>query len=305
MNTNTNTVNNLSPFEQAFLVNRQIRECSYDPSINFEVQEGADGKKVIILGLPYKLLWFHTYCSQNNLKGRIESDDFSVQFFDNHGTGMVTAKAKVIINDVVIATASASKGFFLNNNLMMDAVVQNATGSAASRALSYAGFGCISASDLENLDLQNPSQSNPNVSAQELPTHFAAPVQNTGAVPPAVTSQSSPGQFGPAAVPNAPVTGNTVPEQTGIPGFHPNVPANGGNVVDPITAAKMVKWTWNGPNNGKTMGELLAMKPKDVIWAAEKARANNPESKAAVDAAKALYIEACQKCGVAPKSLNA
>ena len=48
------------------------------------------------------------------------------------------------------------------------------------------------------------------------------------------------------------------------------------------------------------MGELLAMSPKDIKWAAENIREDNDVKRAAV----ALYPDACRILGIAPKQIR-
>lgn len=265
---------NITPFDKAFAQNFAIRACSYDPTENFEPVTDEFGTRRI-LGLPYKLLWFHTYCAEKGIEGHVESDDFSITAYETSGTAIVTAKARVIMNGKVVATASAGKSFILNNNNMMDGAVQAATGSALSRALGNAGFGAISSNELDGAPhvIPNPTHTN-----APLPYTFGAGAGNAAApaappTPGTNPGSSAPGQSGGPAAP-APEQQSSLP-QTG-----------------PIAAAKAVICPC-GPKKGMPYGDVLAVAPSQIIWIAEKWNKPGPE----LDAAKVLYDEARKKCG--------
>lgn len=268
-----NEASNMTPFDKAFAQNLAIRACQYNPTENFESVTDEFGTRKI-LALPYKLLWFHTYCAEKGIEGYVESDDFSITAYESSGTAIVTARARVIMNGKVVATGSAGKSFILNNSNMMDGAVQAATGSALSRALGNAGFGTISSNELNG---SAPVVPDPNQQNAPLPYTFSAGNNCT-----APTNCNNPGtSSGPSAPDQSSSSPAPAPDQQS---FLPQ--------PDPIAAAKAVICPC-GPKKGMPYGEVLAIAPSQIIWIAENWKKTGPE----LDAAKALLDEAKKKCG--------
>lgn len=295
-----------TPFQKAFAHNLAIRPCGFDPSENFDVYEDVEqGRVKFLLGLDYKKLWFHSYCQNNNVSGRYEDDDYIIQIFEAAGTGMVSAKARVYLNDACVGTGCASKGFYLNNPQSMESVIQNATGSALSRALSNAGFGAICSNEPDVLPGGNLTPVN-------LPYHVPDGLNSDPAAQPSGGSSeanqppvnTNPGQ-NPMSGPggqnvNAPGANQYQNPATGNPGQQygpgPNsrsqqAPAHAPQ-VDPVKA-KSVLWPCSGYYAGKTLGEVLAVAPAKIMWLAEEYK----KACEAKYAAKVLLPEARRACG--------
>lgn len=260
-----NTVNtNMTAFDAALQKSCTVRSCSYSPLENFEPVMDEFGERKI-LSLPYKLLWFHTYCNENGMEGHVEADDFSLVSYPSSGNGsdsvctaIVTARAKVYINGKIVATASAGKSFVIGNTVMMDGAIQAASGSALSRALSNAGFGCISAAESP----ESPAPTQP----ETLPFSLL-----DSTVPP----MSSAASFVPPSQPTI------APPPVHQP------------VSDPVADAKAMVWGGRGIHNGKMLGEILATSPNTIIWIAESWSGTGPIK----DAAMVLLEEAKKRCG--------
>lgn len=268
-----------TPFDRAFAHNVALRPCGFNPGENFESYVDENGNVKNLLGSSVKMLWFQSYCEQANVRGRVESDDYTILIFESAGTGMVSAKARVFIDDICVATGCASKGFILNQPTTMDSAIQNATGSALSRALGYAGFGSVASYEPSAVNPATPS----GIVGGELP--FTGPNEPAPAVV----------QNPPAAAPAGTVNQTNAagdPQQTSLFAGN-NAPVQVSNVqADPLAAAKAVIWP-SGLNAGKTFGTVLATSPNDIIWMAEKSKKTGP----AKDAAIALLPEAKKLCG--------
>lgn len=248
--------NEMTSFNMALQKSCAVRPCSYSPLENFEPVEDEYGRRKI-LSLPYKLLWFHTYCAEKGLEGHVEADDFSIVSYPPTGSSMlgtaiVTAKARVYINGKLVATASAGKGFVIDNTPMMDGAIQAASGSALSRALSNAGFGCISADDSDGPAPSNPETLPFAFPDSPAPVMSAAPSLPTAVVPP-------------------------IPQQP----------------TDPLGTAKTMVWSGRGVHSGKSLGEILATSPNTIIWIAECWNGTGPVKEAAL----MLLEEAKRRCG--------
>lgn len=264
-------INNRTLFELAFEKNKAIRACSYDPAANFEYVQDPYGVTKVYLAAQYKNLWFHTYCTETGKSGHIESDDYSIMIFEAFGTGLVAAKARVYINGEMAGSGSSGAAFKLNNeDHSMDGAIQTATGGAQSRALSNAGFGAISSYEI--FEPQKPN-------GTDLPYEFPED--------PAIVGNGNPNPAGayansgaPAVAPRNPMpgTGNGIKasDNASTVSAGPNQQmAFFGNTApapaaDPVEAAKNVIWPRSGHYSGKTLGELLAECPNQIIFIAEK-----------------------------------
>ncbi len=149
-------MNNMKiPPEWAALFNmaKSIRPCAFDPTPHLVPGEVAEGKAPsVYLPLDAKRVWFHTYCTEKGVAGRIHCGEPKINFDLAHSNGarigFVYCNCDIIIDDVVVANATAGQAVFVDNLGDLTMAIQNASGSAQSRALSNAGFGAVSGTDL-------------------------------------------------------------------------------------------------------------------------------------------------------------
>jgi hypothetical protein len=132
---------------------KSIRPCSFDPTTCLVSGDMSEGNAPsVYLPLDAKRVWFHTYCAEKKLKGHIITDEPKINFDLTHSNGakigFVTCNCNIIIDDVVVANATAGQAFFVDNLVDLTMAVQNASGSAQSRALSSAGFGAVTGTHL-------------------------------------------------------------------------------------------------------------------------------------------------------------
>lgn len=237
----------------AIAMSKALRPCSFDPSqfyeSEFDQQAGIERK---FLSNTSKLMWFYTYCNENNLMGQVLTSEPVLQNFGN--SVLVTVTATVIIGDKTESTASAAQSFTLNDTFAMDRVVQMASGSAIGRALGNAGFGVFSSYDAGT------------------PPYPPMPTGSFDGMmpPPQVAPPAHAQNVRPQAAPQSPVhPGGNQPQDYGYP-IAPQPSANAAAATnDPIAMAKNLVWNGRGIYQGKSLGEILATAPKQIIWLAE------------------------------------
>ena len=132
---------------------RAIRPCSFDPSAYLVPGDVVEGRAPsVYLPLDAKRVWFHTYCNEQGVKGTIINEEPNIRCDLVHSNGakigFITCNCNIIIDDVVVANAAAGQAVFVDNLGDLTMAVQNCSGSAQSRALSNAGFGAVSGTDL-------------------------------------------------------------------------------------------------------------------------------------------------------------
>lgn len=92
-----------------------------------------------------RVIWFHAYCQEKGISGRIEDDFFELKHFinpiTNAGIALATAKATIYLNDTVVATAVATQSCDLYNSKELGTIIASASTVAKNRALANAGFG--------------------------------------------------------------------------------------------------------------------------------------------------------------------
>jgi hypothetical protein len=132
---------------------KNIRPCSFDPSAYLVPGDVVEGRAPsVYLPLDAKRVWFHTYCNEQGVKGTIINEEPNIRCDLVHSNGakigFITCNCNIIIDDVVVANATAGQAVFVDNLGDLTMAVQNCSGSAQSRALSNAGFGAVSGTDL-------------------------------------------------------------------------------------------------------------------------------------------------------------
>lgn len=237
----------------AIATSKALRPCSFDPSQFYESEfDQQSGVMRNFLSSTSKLMWFYTYCNENELLGQVLTTEPVFQTFGN--SVLVTVTATVVIQGNTESTASAAQSFTLNDTFAMDRVVQMASSSAIGKALGNAGFGVFG-----SFDTGTPSS---------LP---ASVVSANGITPP---SQITPPVHAANERPQAEYQGATpmCSNHMETRNFS-NVPQPCANTApmpgDPITMAKSLVWNGRGIYQGKTLGEILATAPKQIIWLAE------------------------------------
>ena len=125
-----------------------MRNCSYNPENDMIRVTSFDGKEKTYLEVRYRVRWFHEYCDENGILGRI--DDSDVRFVPE--AGLLIATAAVYMNDKEVGKSAA--GICLNglDPLRAGTIVQTIATQAKGRALANAGFGTISAGLAEEED---------------------------------------------------------------------------------------------------------------------------------------------------------
>ncbi len=272
---NTNTLETINPpesFLRALQLNTLIYPCDFNPLDFLEIAENKDdfGQSFYTFVLPagVKRLWFYNYCKKNNLKGQI-IPDVEVRFDMSNTTGAkmgyVLARCDIVIDGVTVGSAQAGQSVYLDNTRQMDGMVQFVTGAAQSKALTNAGFGAIpsTAPDLSGF--------------------------TPGVVPAPTGSNEEPFTFGPDGVQNV-----TAPQASVALSGPLQVPQAGQGNADPKEAAKQLVWPYEGNNKGKTLGEILATSPRNLMWIVQKFK-ECPEK----EAARLLFPDACVALGIA------
>lgn len=263
----------------AFGWNQKLVTSGYMPMI--QAEQRMDGSVSAFITADSKAILFFDDCKANGKVGRILNDEVTLMPFGE--LVMVLAKASICVDDVVKGTGVAGQTFRIGNVEEMDQCVQFASGIARSRALTNAGYGVVSGVTIPapGGDPSSPVQSN-EPGSPATAGNSALPFR-TDNLPGSATGTPASGTAGTTFV-GAPASGAVVSPPGGAP-----VP------IDPLAWAKNTLW----PAKRKMMGELLAMSPKDIKWAAENIRDNSDVKRAAV----ALYPDACRALGVAPKQI--
>lgn len=253
----------------AFNFNRSLLQGNFEPTLQGEVRE--DGTCALFLSADSKAAMFYSDCQARGVVGRIINDEVTFSQFNDFV--IVTAKCYIYVDDVLRGTGVAGQVFQIGQSIIMDRVVQYASGLAKSRALSSAGFGVISSVNVPAPEKPNPEPAG-DPADSEMPFTMSDPA-------PAVAPVQTPATN---VIPVSQPAPNTIPAQ--------QVSAN----EDPTMAARNVYW----PKYRQTLGELLAGNPGAIIWAAETMTQGGDLK----EAAKLLYPEACRLTGKPQKPLS-
>lgn len=276
-------------FNQMVAMSAQIRQCNIQPDSLLTQESNSDGTVVSYLPYQAKALWFGIWCAESGKTGWIDDSDVTIHAVSD-SVAMATVKATVYIDGQAAGRAVGSKAFFLNDVAGISAVVQAAGTVAKSRALSNSGFGVVSSSKPEEPPVP-------------LPEYLLGRQGTPKSEEPVSQMQTNPapapnyGNYAPMDAPMDPVPGPAAPEQGGYapaPQMSVN-PAPAGPVpgIDPVTAAKQTVYPGRGIYAGKTLGEILASSPKQILWIADKYP--NPAVK---EAASLLVPEAKRLTGM-------
>ena len=143
-----------------FKAANSIRPCSFDPTPFLRPGDVVEGRAPSVhLPLDAKRVWFHTYCNEQGVKGYILCGEPKINFDLTHSNGakvgFVTCDCNIVIDDVVVANACAGLAVFVDNITDLSMAIQNCSGTAQSRALSNAGFGAVSGTELVTNDNPN------------------------------------------------------------------------------------------------------------------------------------------------------
>lgn len=121
----------------------RIRACSFVPDDHMIPITYDNGETQLYLEVKWRQHWFHTFCEENGISGYI--DDSDVEIRTDIGTGgFVRSTATVYMDGCVVGKSSAGCPIINmaeGNNLRT--VIQNACTVAKGRALANAGFGTI------------------------------------------------------------------------------------------------------------------------------------------------------------------
>lgn len=249
-----------------------------------------------------KQLWFHQYCAEQSLKGRIDAHFVKAEELkdipDQDVMGGIACLVKeywnaiVYINGEVVGTAMASGTLVVNDRAERDQASGQLRKSAISAALTQAGFGVVSGFNMTQSDIdQLRAEGVPATPNQPAPaTPFgqqapAVPMRQPAQQP--VMQNSFFDAPAPAAIGTAPNAGYSY--SSGAPAVQPPAPMpQTVPQMDPLTAAKQVVWTGGGVAKGKTLGEVLgeAGGVKTIRWIAD----HTPRTDAARQAKDAAQL---------------
>lgn len=238
--TNFNTPQEwLALFEDA----KKVRPCSFNPTPYLKTTDATETRGPnVFLPLEAKRTWFYTYCQENGMKGMILVSDpvinFELSNNSNFRFGFVSGKCNVLLNGDVIGSATAGLAFSIDNLVEMSNVIQNVTGTAQSRALSNAGFGAVSGTDME----VTPDPSGYSHSGDDLP--YKTPAGFTAPGNTSAPANALPAPFAPPA----PQMGNMQQKFMEI---------SGQTQLSEVDKAKALVITFNCKDTGKTMGDIL------------------------------------------------
>ena len=254
-------------FVSIFRESVKIHSCGFDPEpyledIPADINRGTSPS--CYLPVAAKRAWFYSYCEKNQKVGQI-IPNIDIRFDMECGNGVKMGYAvgtcDVYIDGVIRGSAQAGQSFRLDSEYQLDNVIQGVTGLAQSKALTNAGFGIVSGTDLEI------------PGASGLPGSFAQPATPGMET----TSRANDVTPTPPAAPSCATNTAAAPQQ---------------GAVDDLQAAKSVMWPFSGPYGGKTLGELLAVKPDKIEYLALKWQGSSPAKDAAMrllpDALKAM-----------------
>ncbi len=276
-------------FNQMVAMSGQVRQCKIQPDTLLTQESNSDGTVVSYLPYQAKALWFGIWCVEVGKTGWIDDSDVTIQPVSD-SVAMATVKATVYINDQVAGRAVGSKAFFLNDVAGISAVVQAAGTVAKSRALANAGFGVVSSSKPEEPPIPLPEY----LLGQQNTPKSEEPVSQ---MPVSLSPTPNYGNYTPMEAPMAPGPGPAAPNLGGYAPAPqmPMNPAPAGPLpgMDPVTIAKQTVYPGRGIYSGKTLGEILASSPKQILWIADKYP--NPTVK---EAASLLVPEARRLTGM-------
>lgn len=217
-----------------------MRKCSFNPEEHLAIS--LDENNVPIkeangeyrYNLPYKarMVWFYTWCAENNHVGRITSPEFVFQKLDDReGNTLCIATVDVYIDNELVGSDSATCILFSSG--MYDKRIVTITASLAKgRALENAGF-CIIEND-----------------PQKVPVEPTAPANEYPAVPGVVPSDEP---YSPMSA-TRPATVETQP--TSMPETKPAPAIHEAPVAATMTFDAAASFVW--PNNNKFKGMTIA-----------------------------------------------
>lgn len=241
-----------------------------------------------------KQLWFHQFCAENGIRGKIVTDFLSSENLApipytgaEGGTAFPVKefwKATIFLGDEAISSAISSQVYMVHDPQERDSASNQLRNAAIGAALSQAGFGVVSSFDLDPEDAQRIQEQmgNQGMSGNtELP--FNMPTVTPPVVSPAAPTVAPNSFFGNAN--NAPAP--AAPVQAPVfqqPAATIQAP------VDPLAAAKQVKWVGKGKYQGLTLGEVLSdvSGVKNIQWIVNQFTARTPEQAAVKEAAKVI-----------------
>lgn len=241
--TNFNTPQEwLTMFEDA----KKVRPCSFNPTPYLKTSDATETRGPnVFLPLEAKRTWFYTYCHETGAKGKILVSDPSITFDlsnnSNYRFGFVSSKCDIILDGEIVGNATAGLAFSIDNFGEMSNAIQNVTGTAQSRALSNAGFGAVSGTDMEVSGNQQENE----YSDKDLP--FTLP-----ATPPAPTCTNVHTASSGSAV--SPTLSKSEPNKSLQQTFQD---LSGQTTLSPVEMAKATVISFNCKDTGKTMGDIL------------------------------------------------
>lgn len=234
-----------SEWKQLFDAAREVRPCSFNPTPYLKATDATETHGPnIFLPLEAKRTWFYAYCKETGAKGKILVSAPMIQFDlcnnSNLRFGFVSSNCDVFLDGEIVGNATAGLAFSIDNLTDMSNAIQTVTGTAQSRALSNAGFGAVSGTDMEVDDNLTGNQE----SDATLP--FTVPAVVPVTAPAAAVGVNDPN---PAAVQHS------VPQNEMQKRF---LQISGQKQLSPVDLAKAVVINTKGnKDNGKTMRDVL------------------------------------------------
>lgn len=243
-------------FKRIFQESLSVHPSSYDPTQDLrELPTDKTGTVRCHLPLEAKALRFFRYCEENNKLGRICTSNYRIDPFTTAEAGLVifvSATAEVYIDDILVGSAAAGQACRVSDGGDIDNIIQFTSGNAKSRALTNAGFGIVSGTDVDaTLRPVSGNAPMPFIVGPSDPTAGFQPSVQGGYPPnPAANAMPTVAYQPPATVPNI---GNPNAVQTDP---QVNLFQQLGGQNDALTQAKTLPYPLSGYYQGKTLGSL-------------------------------------------------
>lgn len=248
----------------AFVLSCGLRPIrAFEVSSLLEVYEKNE-KRRLFIGSEAKQLWFHQYCAEKGVKGKIdsafiESTDLQTVPSEEYFGGVAGLRkeywtATVYMDGEAVATATASEAFVINDRNEREIISAKIRNKAIGAALSQAGFGVMDGFDMSPDDIQRLA--NPESTPQEIPGQKS----EGNAIPTPATATPSPQQI----LQDTFFNSNPAPKATTATATLPTIAPPPTPAIDPLTAAKLVSW------QGKPLGTILGEPNgrKQIKWLA-------------------------------------
>lgn len=215
----------------------RTRECAYDPLDHMiKITYQDSGTEELYLEVKNRVLWFQLYCEQHEKRGLI--DDSEIQFVE--AARMFVVTSNVFIDDCLVGKSIAAGPYNPDDPKSSSEAILSAATKAKGRALANAGFGTVNCS-LEEGD--------------KIPCDSGITIERGK-----ITSSSNPMFAGvrKSAAESTEARDTAAPAKAEPSNKQAQAPEQGVPMTLAQAKASIVPI---GTEKGKTLGELLALKP--------------------------------------------